>query len=144
MLAEVGIEAQVWSVTSWTELHRDAIDCERRGRVHWEQPAPLPYVTAQLAVTSGPVIAASDYVRALPELIRAAVPRRYVTLGTDGFGRSDTRAGLRDFFEVDAQAIAFAALRALHDEGSLDSRALAAAAAVLGWENRESECPWQR
>jgi pyruvate dehydrogenase E1 component len=144
LLADFGIEAQVWSVTSWTELHRDAIDCERRGRVHWNQPAPAPYVTGRLAGTSGPVIAASDYLRALPELIRAAVPRRYVTLGTDGFGRSDTRAGLRDFFEVDAPAIAFAALRALHDEGSLDSTALASAAAVLGWENRESTCPWQR
>ena len=75
---------------------------------------------------------------------RYKLPRRYVTLGTDGFGRSDTRAGLRDFFEVDAQAIAFAALCALHDDGSLDSSALAAAAAVLGWENRESMCPWQR
>ena len=144
LLAEFGVDAQVWSVTSWTELHRDAIDCERRGRVRWDQPVPVPYVTAQLAATAGPVIAASDYLRALPELIRSAVPRRYVTLGTDGFGRSDTRAGLRDFFEVDAPAIAFAALRALHDEGSLDSRALAAAAAALGWEKRESTCPWQR
>ncbi len=144
LLAEFGIEAQVWSVTSWTELHRDAIDCERRGRVQWDQPAPLPYVTQQLADTRGPVIAASDYLRALPELIRSAVPRRYVTLGTDGFGRSDTRTGLRDFFEVDAPAIAFAALCTLREEGWIEPAVLASAAAALGWEGRESTAPWQR
>ena len=144
LLAEFDVDAQVWSVTSWTELHRDAIDCERQARVCWDQPAPVAYVTRQLATTSGPVIAASDYLRALPELIRAAVPRRYITLGTDGFGRSDTRAGLRDFFEVDAPAIAFAALRALHEDGRVDSKTLASAAVYLGWEKRESNAPWLR
>ncbi|MBK8067597.1 MAG: hypothetical protein IPK27_08170 [Rhodanobacteraceae bacterium] len=131
-------------MTSGTELHRDAIDCERLARVRWDEPAPVAYVSRQLAATSGPVIAASDYLRALPELIRAAVPRRYVTLGTDGFGRSDTRAGLRDFFEVDASAIAFAALRALHQDGCIESKVLGAAAAQLGWNNREPDAPWLR
>ncbi len=144
LLADFGVDAQVWSVTSWTELQRDGIDCERRSRVDFAASAPIPYVTQQLAATTGPVIAASDYVRALPELIRAFVPRRFLTLGTDGFGRSDTRTGLRDFFEVDAAAIAFAALCALRDEGVVDGSRLAAAADALGWHGRAAQAPWVR
>jgi pyruvate dehydrogenase E1 component len=144
LLAEFGVDAQVWSVTSWTELQRDGIDCERRSRVDFAAPAPIPYATQQLAATRGPVIAASDYVRALPELIRAFVPRRYVTLGTDGFGRSDTRQGLRDFFEIDARAIAFAALKALVDENDLAPADLAAAARQLQWNARANAAPWTR
>ena len=144
LLAGFDVDAQVWSVTSWTELQRDGIGCERSSRVDFDSPAPLAYVTQQLAATSGPVIAASDYVRALPELIRAFVPRRYLTLGTDGFGRSDTRAGLRDYFEVDATAIAFAALKALADEGNLAADKLAAGAARLGWTDRDAAAPWLR
>ncbi|HEY0824847.1 MAG TPA: alpha-ketoglutarate dehydrogenase [Ramlibacter sp.] len=111
-LAADGIPADVYSVTSWSELARDGAACEQlalRG-----EPADTPYVTQQLA-GSGPVIAASDYVRAVPESIRAYVPtgRRYVTLGTDGFGRSDTRAALRAYFGVDAASIVEAAHQAL-------------------------------
>ncbi len=144
LLAGYDVDAQIWSVTSWTELQRDGIDCERQSRVDFTSAAPVPYVTEQLSTTTGPVIAASDYVRALPELIRAFVPRRYVTLGTDGFGRSDTRAGLRDFFEIDARAIAFAALKALADEGEFAADQLAAAAAQLGWNDRAATAPWLR
>lgn len=115
-----GIEAAVWSVTSYAELHRDGLDCERRARFHPKARAPQPFVSEALASSQGPVIAVSDYVRALPELIRAFVPRRYVTLGTDGFGRSDTRAALRAFFEVDAPSIVIAALKALADEGRIE------------------------
>jgi pyruvate dehydrogenase E1 component len=127
-----GIEAAVWSVTSYVELHRDGIGCERRARLHPEAPAPQPYVTEVMASTKGPVIAASDYVRALPELIRAYLPARYVTLGTDGFGRSDTRAALRSFFEVDAASIVIAALKALADEGVIEPARAAAAIAKYG------------
>ena len=144
LLADYGVEAQVWSVTSWTELQRDGIDCERRSRVQLDADPALPYVTRQLGNSWGPVIAASDYVRALPELIRAFVPRRYVTLGTDGFGRSDTRAGLRDFFEIDARAIAFAALKALTDDDEYPRHELPAAATRLGWAERMVEAPWKR
>jgi len=106
-----GIRAEVWSVTSFTELARAGIAAERTQRLTGcEEQA---YVTRQLGTSTAPVIAASDYVRSLAETIRAYVPARYVTLGTDGFGRSDTRANLRDFFEVDAKWIAFAALREL-------------------------------
>jgi pyruvate dehydrogenase E1 component len=99
-------------VTSWSELARDGADCERAALDGGE--ARTPYATRLLA-GNGPVIAASDYVRAVPESIRAYVPpqRRYLTLGTDGFGRSDTRAALRAFFHVDAASIVKAALHAL-------------------------------
>jgi len=121
------IAAGVFSVTSYVELHRDGIDCERRARLQPDSEAPQAFVTQALAGCEGPIIAASDYVRALPELIRAFVPRRYVTLGTDGFGRSDTRASLRAFFEVDAASIVIAALKALADEGMSERRLVAEA-----------------
>jgi pyruvate dehydrogenase E1 component len=112
-----GIEAAVWSVTSFTELQRDGMASERLARLG--ESADAPYVTTALEASRGPVIAATDYVRAVPELIRAYIPRRYVTLGTDGFGRSDTRQALREFFEVDRTAIVIAALKALSDTGEL-------------------------
>jgi pyruvate dehydrogenase E1 component len=105
-----GIAAQVWSVTSFTELRRDGMEVERARR--FGRPGQS-WVERCLAGATGPVIAASDYVSAVADLIRPFVPGRYVALGTDGFGRSDTRAALRDFFEVDAKHIAVAALAAL-------------------------------
>jgi pyruvate dehydrogenase E1 component len=112
-LAADGVPTDVYSVTSWSELARDGIACEQRA-LAGEEDGVLPFVTRQLA-GSGPVVAASDYVRAVPESIRAFVPpgRRYLTLGTDGFGRSDTRAALRSFFGVDAASIVRAAQHAL-------------------------------
>jgi pyruvate dehydrogenase E1 component len=112
-LAADGIPADVYSVTSWSELARDGMACEQRAMAGEDDT--VPYVTAQLAGSGGPVIAASDYVRAVPESIRAHVPqgRRYLTLGTDGFGRSDTRAALRALFGVDAASIVRAAQHAL-------------------------------
>ena len=104
-LAAGGIGCDVFSVTSWSELARDGQSLERQALAG--EAAEVPFVTQQLAASTGPVIAASDYVRAVPESIRAFIPggRRYVTLGTDGFGRSDTRAALREFFGVDAASI---------------------------------------
>ena len=109
-LAEHGIRAAVYSVTSWSELARDGAVCQQRA-LNGED-AGLPYITQLLAGSAGPVIAATDYVRAVPESIRAFMPagRSYLTLGTDGFGRSDTRAALRQFFGVNAQSIVDAAL----------------------------------
>ncbi|WP_354683334.1 alpha-ketoglutarate dehydrogenase [Cupriavidus necator] len=112
-----GVVAQVWSVTSFTELQREAIAVERTNRLSDQHAAS--YVETALATSKGPVIAATDYVRAVPELLRAHVPGRYVTLGTDGFGRSDTRQALREFFEVDRFSVVVAALRALVDDGKL-------------------------
>jgi pyruvate dehydrogenase E1 component len=111
LLAAEGIGSDVFSVTSWSELARDGAECERRELAG--DVAPRPFVSQQLEGSAGAIVAASDYVRAVPESIRAYVPagRRYITLGTDGFGRSDTRAALRDFFGVDAAHIAQAARR---------------------------------
>lgn len=113
LLATEGIAAEVFSVTSWSELARDGQRCEQEAMAGTGKP--MPFVTQQLAAEHGPVIAASDYVRAVSESIRALIPegRRYLTLGTDGFGRSDTRSELRAFFQVDAASIAKAARFAL-------------------------------
>jgi pyruvate dehydrogenase E1 component len=115
-LAAEGIGCEVFSVTSWSELARDGQACDARA-LRGEPAAEPPFVTRQLGPGSAPVIAATDYVRALPESIRAYIPagRRYLTLGTDGFGRSDTRAALRRFFGVDAASIVQAARRAAHE-----------------------------
>jgi pyruvate dehydrogenase E1 component len=104
------LSAGVWSVTSFTELRRDGMRAERANRYGAKQQS---WVEQCLAATPGPVIAASDYVSAVADLIRPYVPRKYVALGTDGFGRSDTRAALRAFFEVDAKHICIAALAAV-------------------------------
>ncbi|ABE36930.1 pyruvate dehydrogenase (acetyl-transferring), homodimeric type [Paraburkholderia xenovorans LB400] len=136
------IEAAVWSVTSFTELQRDGIACERHQRLG--DMSDVPYVTAALGMSHGPIIAATDYVRAVPELIRAFVPRRYVTLGTDGFGRSDTRQALREFFEVDRASIVIAALKALADEAVLDAMTVAHARQRYGKSADDAIAPWQK
>ena len=112
-LDELGIEASVYSVTSWSELARDGAACQQR-TLNGEASSST-FVQAQLSSSEGPIIAATDYVRAVPESIRAFLPpgRSYLTLGTDGFGRSDTRAALREFFSVDAASIVKAALQQL-------------------------------
>jgi pyruvate dehydrogenase E1 component len=125
-----GVRAEVWSVTSFTELARDGMAAERSRR--HDGSSDEAFVTRRLSGSTAPVIAASDYVRTLPESIRAYVPARYVTLGTDGFGRSDTRANLRDFFEVSASWIAFAAMRELPQGRNPDQ--LASIAETLGLE----------
>ena len=109
---EHGIGADVWSVTSFTELRRDGLACDRWNQDHPEQPR-MSWVAQCFAARPGPVIAASDYVRSVADLIRTWVPGHYVTLGTDGYGRSDTRANLRAYFGVDHAAICAAALAAL-------------------------------
>jgi pyruvate dehydrogenase E1 component len=112
-LAERGVSVDVFSVTSWSELEREGRACAMQ-RDERTDPR-VPFITQHLASSAGPVVAATDYVHAVPESIRAFIPmgRQYVTLGTDGFGRSDTRAALREFFGVDAHSIVEAALRAL-------------------------------
>ncbi len=118
---EFNVAADVWSATSFGELRRDGLACNRWNLLHPGEPPRIPYLSAQLSATRGPVIAASDFIRAYPDLVREWVPRRYSVLGTDGFGRSDTRADLRNFFEVDARYIVLAALRSLADEGGIDA-----------------------
>jgi pyruvate dehydrogenase E1 component len=116
LLADEGIEAEVFSVTSWSELARDGAACEQRALAGAERRSRHgAFIAQQLGKGKAPIVAATDYVRAVPESVRAFLPegRRYLTLGTDGFGRSDTRAALRGFFGVDAASIANAARHAL-------------------------------
>jgi pyruvate dehydrogenase E1 component len=114
------IAADVWSVTSYTELRRDGLAREREARLGRDDVAS-PWVTECLGGDETPVIAASDYMKALPDGIRQWVPGRYDVLGTDGFGRSDMRRHLRRFFEVDRGHVAVAALRALEREGEVEA-----------------------
>ena len=114
-----GVGADVWSVTSYKQLYRDANDAERWNLLHPGQPSKVPYLTQVLKNAPGPFVAASDYMKLLPESIAQWVPGRLVSLGTDGFGRSESRASLRDFFEVDAKHIVLATLSALGREGAV-------------------------
>jgi pyruvate dehydrogenase E1 component len=116
---EWGVDADVWSVTSWTELARDAQECDRATLLHPDEEC-TPYVTARLSEREGPVVAVSDYMRAVQNQIAEFVPHPWTSLGTDGFGLSDTRAALRRHFKVDAQSIVVAALRLLVRQGQVD------------------------
>ncbi|MGH2870663.1 MAG: pyruvate dehydrogenase (acetyl-transferring), homodimeric type, partial [Solirubrobacteraceae bacterium] len=122
--SDFGVRADVWSVTSFTELRRDGIEAERYNMLHPTAEPRRAYVTEALAGRRGPVIASTDYVRAFPDQIRQWVDgagRSYRTLGTDGYGRSDTRRELRRFFEVDRHYVAVAALKELADLGEIDA-----------------------
>ncbi len=126
------VRAEVCSATSFSELARDGMACERERALGGQ--ATMPWATHVLQGTHGPIVAATDYVRAVPEQLRAWVPagRRYVTLGTDGFGRSDSRAQLREFFEVSPRHVVLRALQALADDGALPAEVPAAARARYG------------
>ena len=143
LASDFEVAADVWSVTSWSELARDGMAAERAARLH--AGVAQPFVAKQLAASEGPLVAVSDYVRAVPESIRAYLPtgRRLVTLGTDGFGRSDTRAELRAFFEVDRHAIVLAAVHALHQEGRVDDAALERARTAAATD-AGTPPPWTR
>jgi pyruvate dehydrogenase E1 component len=133
MLADdFGVKANVWSVTSYTELKRDAMRCRRWNLRHPDEPRRSAYVLAQLEGHDGPVVAASDYVRALVDQIAPWLGTRLTVLGTDGFGRSDARADLRHFFEVDAASIAYATVVALTRDGTLPAKACQKAAERYG------------
>ncbi len=121
------VAADVWSVTSFTELRRDGLQCERWNMLHPAEAPRAAYVEQCLGDSDAPVIAASDYVRQFADQIRAFVPGRYTVLGTDGYGRSDTRKQLRNHFEVDRRFIALAALKALADQGRVTVEVVASA-----------------
>ncbi len=124
---DFGVGADVWSVPSFTELRREGLAAERWSLLHPEEARKPSFVETCLANRKGPVVAATDYVRLYADQIRPLVSRRYVVLGTDGFGRSDRRSQLRHFFEVDRRFIALAALKALADEGTIPAGEVSAA-----------------
>jgi pyruvate dehydrogenase E1 component len=131
LLAGYGVAADVWSATSYNELYRDAHRTERWNLWHPAETPRRPYVAECLAETPGVVVAASDYLRSQPDMISRWIGRPIVTLGTDGFGRSEDRQSLRKFFEVDARHIAAATLSALHRDGVLDAKTVKDAFAKL-------------
>ncbi len=119
--ADYGVPADVWSVTSFNELRRDGLACERWNLMHPEQTPRKAYVTQLLGDQEGPFVVATDYMKSLADQIRQWIPGRYRVLGTDGYGRSDSRKALRDFFEVDRRHVVVAALKSLAEEGSVDA-----------------------
>jgi len=114
------VPSDVWSVTSYSELRKEALEVERWNRLHPGEKQRFSYLHQCLQEHEGPFVAASDYMKIVPDQVRAWIPGTYTVLGTDGYGRSDTRKALRSFFEVDRYHVAVAALRALADEGKLD------------------------
>jgi pyruvate dehydrogenase E1 component len=124
LAAQYGVAADVWSATSYSQLYRDGTACDRWNLLHSGAQPRVPYVTQCLRDAPGVLVAASDYVKALPLAVDRWLPRPLTALGTDGFGRSESRARLRRFFEVDAQSVAFATLAALAREKQLESGVL--------------------
>ncbi|MEJ6648976.1 MAG: pyruvate dehydrogenase (acetyl-transferring), homodimeric type [Burkholderiales bacterium] len=135
------VSTDVWSVTSFTELRRDGLSIDRESMYNPEVTEKSTWVAQCLEATKGPVIATTDYMRSVPDLIRTWVPRRYVTLGTDGYGRSDTRKALRDFYEVDRFHITLATLKALVADGAIEKKTLAKAIQKYGLEGNKPN-PW--
>jgi len=139
--ADWGVAADVWSATSFTELRRDGLAAERWNLLHPEETPRVPYITGCLAKRKGPVVAASDYVKAFPDQIRAFIPsgRAYRVLGTDGFGRSDSRAKLRRFFEVCRHFVVVSALHALADQGEAKPALVAKAIDKYGIDSEKPD-----
>jgi pyruvate dehydrogenase E1 component len=119
--ARYDISANVWSVTSFTQLRRDGLEVERYNLMHPESPPKKCYLEQCLLSQSGPIVAATDYIKSYADQVRPFISRKYTVLGTDGFGRSDDRATLRAFFEVDRYYVVIAALKSLADEGNLSN-----------------------
>jgi pyruvate dehydrogenase E1 component len=125
---EYSVAADIWSVTSWNELRRDAIAAEQHNLLHPDEPEQVPFVTEQLKDTKGPVVAVSDFMRAVQDQISRWVPNDYTSLGTDGWGLADTRAAARRHFQVDAESIVVATLEILAKRGDVKPEVAAEAA----------------
>ena len=135
------VNSDIWSVTSFNELRRDGLSAERWNLLHPSQPPRKSYIETCLEGHAGPVVASTDYMRAFADQVRAHIPRRYVTLGTDGFGRSDYRVQLRRFFEVNRYYVAVAALKALADEGQIKAEQVEKAIQKYGLDTERPD-PW--
>ncbi len=132
LLEKYGVAADVWSVTSYQELYRDAHACERWNMLHPTETPKVPYVSQCFKDTQGVIVAASDYLKVLPGSLDRWLPRRVRQLGTDGFGRSEDRTDLRNFFEVDARFVAVATLAELAQEGQIERSVVAQAIKDFG------------
>jgi len=138
---DFGVAADIWSCPSFNELRRDGLAVERWNLLHPTEPPRRSYVEECLAAHTGPAVAATDYMRAFAEQIRPYVPCRYLCLGTDGFGRSDYRVALRNFFEVNRHYVAIAALKLLADEGAVPRAKVSEAITKYGIDP-DSPPPW--
>jgi pyruvate dehydrogenase E1 component len=127
-----GVHADVWSVTSYNQLRREALDTERWNRLHPGEKERRPYILNVLDKAEGPIVAATDYMKIVPDQLAPWLQGRLISLGTDGFGRSDNRDYLRKHFEVNAEAIAAAALSRLARDGKFDVKKATQAFADLG------------
>ena len=136
---QFAVMADVFSITSFSELRREALECERWNLLHPADAPRVPYVHTLLAGRDGALVAATDYVRNVPDQIRPWVSQPYLTLGTDGFGRSDARAELRQHFEVDRNFIALAALKALADAKRIERKTVVEAVATLGIDANKAD-----
>jgi pyruvate dehydrogenase E1 component len=134
---QYGIPADVYSVTSFSELRKQALDVERWNLLHPEEPPRKTYVQEALGGQTGPFVAATDYMKIVPDQIRQWVPGPYVVLGTDGYGRSDSRAELRRFFEVNRHYVVVAALKALADEKKIDVQVVVQAMESFGIDSEK-------
>lgn len=145
LLKEFGVSANVWSCTSFTQMYRDIMEVERYNRLHPAAEAKTPFITQQLQGHTGPVVASTDYVRGFAERVRAGIPagQSFTVLGTDGFGRSDSRENLRKFFEVDRYSVVIAALSALSREGKLDAKVVEQALAKFNIDTK-AEPSWKQ
>jgi pyruvate dehydrogenase E1 component len=132
LAAEWGVAAEAWSATSYKALRDDALEIERWNRLHPGAAPRMPYVTSQLAGASGPIVAVTDYMKAVADQISRFVTSPFSSLGTDGFGRSDTRESLRRFFEIDAEHIVVAVLSELAAIGLATADEVASAIARYG------------
>jgi pyruvate dehydrogenase E1 component len=124
---EWNVKASVWSVTSWNELRREAVDVEEFNLLHPDEEQRVPFVQRKLAGNEGPFVAVSDWMRAVPDQIARWVPGQYQSLGADGFGFADTRGAARRYFHIDAQSIVLGVLTELAKQGKVDRTALKAA-----------------
>ena len=132
LLEDFGLAADIWSVTSYSELYRDAIEAERCNRLNPDKDSKTPYLQQTFTDPEAVFVATSDYLKALPNSIRPWLPGPMTVLGTDGFGLSDSRSALRDFFEVSAEHMAYAAMENLYRVGELKQKALLDARKSLG------------
>ncbi|HZM54112.1 MAG TPA: pyruvate dehydrogenase (acetyl-transferring), homodimeric type, partial [Acidimicrobiales bacterium] len=139
--ADWGVDADAWSVTSYKSLREDAISVERWNRLHPADATRVPHVTDCLNRSEGPIVAVTDYMRSVPDQVARWMPRRFLSLGTDGFGRSDTREVLRRFFEVDAAHVVVAVLRSLAADGLVSAGVVAEAIDRYGIDTAAGD-PW--
>ena len=135
------INADVWSAVSFNELRRDGMHVERWNLLHPSEPRRKSYLETTLEGHAGPVVAATDYMRNYADQVRSHIPRRYITLGTDGFGRSDYRVKLRKFFEVNRHYVVVAALKALADDGDIKPEVVDKAISKYGLDTERPD-PW--